>query len=192
MSFLDVLKKKPVIAALRDVEHIPVEKLHKAGILFVLGGTIFDVPALVERARRLNQLIFIDIDLIKGVGKDHSGIRYLAREGQVDGIITTKTNLIATAKENGLVTVQRIFVLDSESLVGGLNVVSNSKPDAVEVLPGLIVPKIIKRIRRRTSVPIIGGGLITESSEVEEILASGAVGVSTTSYHLLDKTTHIL
>jgi glycerol uptake operon antiterminator len=192
MAFLDILKKKPVIAALRDVEHIPVDKLHKAGILFVLGGTIFDIPALVEATRRLNQLIFIDIDLIKGVGKDHSGIRYLAKAGQVHGIITTKSNLTTTAKENGLATVQRIFVLDSESLMRGLNVVSNSKPDAVELLPGLIVPKIINRIRTRTSVPIIAGGLITESCEVEEILASGAVGVSTTSYHLLDKTTPIL
>jgi glycerol uptake operon antiterminator len=185
MPFLDVLRKKPVIAALRDVERIPFERLSKAGIVFVLGGTIFDIPNIVDRSSRLNQLIFIDIDLIKGVGKDHSGIRYLARENRVHGIITTKSNLIATAKGDGLATVQRIFVLDSESLVGGLNVVSNSKPDAVEVLPGLIVPKVMERIRARTTVPVIAGGLITEHHEVEEILASGAVGVSTTSYHLI-------
>ena len=188
MPFLDVLRKKPVIAALRDVGRIPSEKLSKAGILFVLGGTIFDIPALVDQARQLSQLIFIDIDLIKGVGKDQSGIRYLAREGRVHGIITTKSKLIATAKGDGLATVQRIFVLDSESLLGGLNVVSNSKPDAVEVLPGLIVPKIMKRIRARTSVPVIAGGLITEFHEVEEILASGAIGISTTSYQLMGPT----
>jgi len=185
MSFLDVLEKKPVIAALRDVEHVPFEKISQAGIVFVLGGTIFDIPDMVDRSRRLNQLIFIDIDLIKGVGKDHAGIRYLARENRVHGVITTKSNLIATAKGNGLATVQRIFVLDSESLVGGLNVVSNSKPDAFEVLPGLIVPKVMETIRARTAVPVIAGGLITEHHEVEEILASGAVGVSTTSYHLI-------
>jgi glycerol uptake operon antiterminator len=108
----------------------------------------------------------------------------LARESQVDGIITTKSNLVANAKRDGLSTIQRIFVLDSESLAGGLHVISNSKPDAVEILPGLIVPKTIKRIRERTSIPIIAGGLITSPQEIEEILASGAVGISTTSHSL--------
>lgn len=185
MGFLDVLKKKPVIAALRSVENPPLDKLTNAGILFVLGGTIFDIPDIVERARRFDKLVFIDIDLIKGIGKDSSGVRYLAKESRVDGIITTKSNLVAGAKRDRLATIQRIFVLDSESLAGGLNVVSNSKPDAVEILPGLIVPKIMKKIRAKTSIPIIAGGLITEYQEIEEILASGAVGISTSSYNLL-------
>jgi len=185
MSFLDVLKNKPVIAALRDVENLALDKLTNIGVLFVLGGTIFDIPGIVERARRLGKLVFIDIDLIKGIGKDGSGVRYLAKESRVQGIITTRSNLIGGARRDGLSTIQRIFVLDSESLAGGLNVVSNSKPDAVEILPGLVVPKIMKMIRERTSVPIIAGGLITEHEEVERILASGAVGISTTSYNLL-------
>ncbi len=183
--FLEVLKGRPLIAALRDIESAPLDRLTDVGVLFVLGGDIFDIPRIVEHASQFHKLVFIDIDLIKGIGKDVSGVRYLAKESQVHGIITTKSNLIAGAKRDGLSTIQRIFVLDSESLTGGLNVVSNSKPDAVEVLPGLIVPKIMKRIRAKTSIPIIAGGLITEHQEVEEILASGAVGISTTSYDLL-------
>ncbi|NIO06147.1 MAG: glycerol-3-phosphate responsive antiterminator [Proteobacteria bacterium] len=185
MDFLDVLKERPVIAALREVESPPLGKLSNIGVLFVLGGDIFDVPRIVDQARRFGQLVFIDIDLVKGVGKDSSGVRYLATEGKVNGIITTKGNLIAGARRDGLSTIQRIFALDSESLAGGLNVVSKSKPDAVEILPGLIVPKIMTKIRSKTSIPIIAGGLITEKEEVEEILASGAVGVSTTSHDLL-------
>ncbi len=185
MDFLDVLKERPVIAALRDVANPPLETVPNIGVLFVLGGDIFDISGIVDQARRFNKLVFIDIDLVKGIGKDGSGVRYLARETQVHGIITTKSNLIAGAKRDGLSTIQRIFVLDSESLTGGLNVVSKSKPDAVEILPGLIVPKIMKRIREKTSIPVIAGGLITQQEEVEEILASGAVGISTTSKSLL-------
>jgi glycerol-3-phosphate responsive antiterminator len=37
-----------------------------------------------------------------------------------------------------------------------------------------------------TSIPVIAGGLITREEEIQEILASGAVGVSTSSPHLFD------
>ncbi len=115
---------------------------------------------------------------------DASGIRFLAQESQVDGIITTRSNLIQSAQKEGLVSIQRIFVLDSGSLLGGLNVIERSKPDAMEVLPGLILPAIIKKIRTKTSIPVIAGGLITRQEEVREILDAGAIGISTTSSRL--------
>lgn len=188
MDFLGILKNSPVIAALRNVEDVRIEGLSNVGVLFVLGGTIFDLPSLVKQAESFEKLVFVDIDLIKGVGKDASGIRYLARESHVHGVITTKSNLIKSAQKEGLISIQRIFILDSESLSGGLNVVDKSRPDAIEVLPGLILPKIMDRIRARTSVPVIAGGLITKLQEIEEILSSGAIGISTTSAKLFSHT----
>lgn len=185
MVLLKVLKHRPVIAAVRNVENLSFDRLARAGVVFLLGGTIFDIPGIVESAKQSDKLVFIDIDLIKGVGRDRVGVHYLATESRVHGIITTKSNLVTSGKKEGLCTIQRVFALDSESLAGGLNVVSQSKPDAIEILPGLVVPKVMEAIRRRTSIPIIAGGLITEEREVEEILGSGAVGISTTSYHLL-------
>ncbi len=187
MDFLDVLKKRPIIAAFRDVKALHVEELDSVGALFMLGGTIFDLPDIIDKAVLSGKLVFVDIDLIKGVGKDAPGIQYLAREIHVQGIITTRSNLIKSAQKEGLISVQRIFVIDSESLTGGLNVIEKSEPDAVEILPGLILPKIMDRVRARVSAPVIAGGLITKREEVQEILFSGAVGVSTTTsglYHI--------
>ena len=187
MDFLDILRARPVIAAFRDVKGLHVEALDRVGVLFILGGTIFDLPHIIDKAETSGKLVFVDIDLIRGVGKDAPGIQYLAREIHVHGIITTRSNLIKSAQKEGLISVQRIFVLDSESLTGGLNVIEKSAPDAVEILPGLILPKIMDRIRERISVPVIAGGLITRREEIEEILSSGAIGVSTTTsslYHM--------
>ena len=181
MDLLDVLRKRPIIAAFRDVKSLHVEELDSIGVLFILGGTIFDLPGIIGKAATSGKLVFVDIDLIKGVGKDAPGIQYLAREIHVHGIITTRSNLIKSARKEGLVSVQRIFVLDSESLTGGLNVIEKSTPDAVEILPGLILPKIMDRIRTRASVPVIAGGLITRREEIQGILSSGAIGVSTTT-----------
>jgi glycerol uptake operon antiterminator len=185
LDFLSVLRNRPVIAAFRDgIENLRIQELDHTAVLFILGGTIFDLPRIVEQAKRYGKLILVDIDLIKGLGKDAPGIRFLAQESRVDGIITTRSNLIQSAQKEGLVSIQRIFVLDSGSLKGGLSVIGKSKPDAVEVLPGLILPKIMKRIRVKTPIPVIAGGLITQEDEVRDILASGAIGISTTSSRL--------
>ncbi len=184
MDFLDVLRKRPIIAAFRDVKSLHVEELDSVGVLFILGGTIFDLPGIIVKAGTSGKLVLVDIDLIKGIGKDAFGIQYLSREIHVQGIITTRSNLIKSAQKEGLVSVQRIFVLDSESLTGGLNVIEKSTPDAVEILPGLILPKIMDRIRTRVSVPVIAGGLITRREEIQGILSSGAIGVSTTTSRL--------
>jgi glycerol uptake operon antiterminator len=181
-----VLRNSPVIAAFRDIKSLRIQGLSHTNVLFILGGTIFDLPDIVEQARRYEKLVFVDIDLIKGIGKDALGIRFLAKESQVDGIITTHSNLIKSAQKEGLVSIQRIFVLDSESLAVGLGVIEKSNPDALEVLPGLILPKIMKKIRTITSIPVIAGGLITHEEEIRKILASGAIGISTTSSHLFN------
>ncbi len=184
MDWITTLRESPVIAAFRSVESIRVHDLNQVRVIFVLGGTIFDLPGLAKEAKESGKLLFVDIDLLKGIGKDGPGVRYLAKESHVNGIITTRSNLIKSIQKEGLIAVQRLFVLDSESLVGGLGVVERSAPDAVEVLPGLILPKIIQRIRIATTIPIIAGGLITEEHEVHRILDAGALGISTTSSRL--------
>jgi glycerol uptake operon antiterminator len=177
------LQENPVIAACRSTESAHIRELTLTRVVFILGGTIFDLPGVVKDAKESDKLIFVDIDLLKGIGKDASGVRFLAKESHVDGIITTRSNLIKSIQKEGLVAVQRLFVLDSESLAGGLGVIEKSAPDVVEVLPGLILPKIMRKMQT-TSIPVIAGGLITEESEVRRILDSGALGISTTSRSL--------
>lgn len=184
LKFLTALQKNPIIAAFRDVENLRVENLNYTTVIFILGGTIFDLPAIVQQARERDQMVFVDIDLIKGIGKDASGVRYLAKESRVNGVITTRSNLVKSIQKERMISIQRLFVLDSDSLAGGLGTIEKSAPEAVEILPGLILPKVIDRIREVTSIPVIAGGLIRKEDEAREILASGAVGISTTSSNL--------
>jgi glycerol uptake operon antiterminator len=186
LNFLKVLQKRPVIAAFRKIEKIRIQDLDNVDVIFILGGSIFDLPQVVKLARTYQKIVFVDIDLLKGIGKDAEGIRFLAKESRVDGIITTRGNLIKNIKQEGLFSIQRIFILDSESLAGALNSIKKSNPDAVDILPGLILPKIAKTIRAITSVPLISGGLITREEDIREILAAGAIGISTTENHLFN------
>jgi glycerol uptake operon antiterminator len=177
--FFESLRAQPVAAGLRRSADVEGAIRRGAQILFILGEDIFALQESVAKAHRAGCLILAHVDLIKGIGRDEAGVRFLARDFQVDGILTTRTNLIGPAKREGLIAVQCLFVLDSESLEAGLPAVERAGPDAVEVLPGVIFPLIAARLRGARLPPVIAGGLIRTRAQVEEILAAGAVAVST-------------
>uniref|UniRef100_UPI0035623901 glycerol-3-phosphate responsive antiterminator n=1 Tax=Ilyobacter sp. TaxID=3100343 RepID=UPI0035623901 len=110
---------------------------------------------------------------------------YLIKNTALDGIISTKYNLIKTAKKLGVRVIQRFFLLDSISLENSLKYARETKPDAVEILPGLM-PKIIKRLSNELNLPVIAGGLITDKEDIMNALGAGASGVSTTKIELWD------
>lgn len=179
--FFAGLKSRPVIAGLRDAGRVEAALGRGVGVLFILGEDIFSLRRSIRQAHEAGALLLAHVDLIKGVGRDEAGVRFLARELQVDGILTTRANLIGPARREGLIAVQRLFILDSESLEAGLPAVERAGPDAVEVLPGLILPRIAGRLRRSSMPPLVAGGLIQTRDEVAEILRAGAVGVSTSA-----------
>lgn len=178
--FFEGLKTRPVIAGLRDSARVEAAIRQGVGVLFILGEDIFALQDSVTKAHAEGRLIFAHVDLIRGVGRDEAGVRFLAKHVGVDGILTTRSNLIGPAKREGLIAVQRLFVLDSESLAAGLPTVEKAAPDAVEVLPGVILPAIARELRARGSLPpLIAGGLIRTPGQVEAVLGAGAVAVST-------------
>ena len=65
----------------------------------------------------------------------------------------------------GLYTVFRFFVIDSMAYENISKQLAAVRSDFVEVLPG-VAPKVIKRIAKSISVPVIAGGLIAEKEDV--------------------------
>lgn len=183
-AFFEILKTHPVIAGLRHSAGVESAIRHGVGVLFILGEDIFALQDSVAKAHAQSRLILAHVDLIKGIGRDEAGVRFLARDLGVDGILTTRANLIGPARREGLIAVQRLFVLDSESLEAGLPTVERAAPDAMELLPGVILPLIAPRLKNGSLPPLIAGGLIRTRQQVEGILEAGAVGVSTSETSL--------
>ena len=98
----------------------------------------------------------------------------------MDGIISTKPQLVKRAKELGLFGILRIFVIDSMAFGNIEKQCASLVPDAVEILPGLM-PKIIKKLCSTVNVPIIAGGLISDKEDVMNALNAGAVAISVTN-----------
>lgn len=165
----------PVIAAVRTDEQYKNALKSDVSAIFMLKADILTIPELIKEKK--DKKVFVHVDMAEGVGKDKKGIELLKRMG-VDGIITTKNSLISCAKDLGLITVQRFFIIDSGSVATALESVSQTKPDFAELMPG-VIPKAIKGFIEKTHVPIISGGLIEDKADVISALSAGAEAVST-------------
>ena len=77
----------------------------------------------------------VHLDLVAGLTQKEISIDYIRDKTCADGIITTRANLIRHAKERGLATVLRYFVLDSMAL-DNIQKLSQqgyaSQPDVIE------------------------------------------------------------
>lgn len=168
---------RPIIAATRSEEDFALALKSKADTIFDLSPTIFTLKERTQSAHQNNKKLFIHMDLIEGLGKDKSALCYVKKIG-VDGIISTKTNLIRLAHQEGLHTVQRYFIVDSQFVASTAESIRSSKADMIEVMPG-VLPKVIERLKGQVDVKIIAGGLIETKEEVRRALLSGAVAIST-------------
>lgn len=166
-----------IIAAVRTDEDFDAAISSDANMVFMLNSNILTVEFMVKKAHEVNKKIFIHIDFAEGIGKDKYGIMFLKQCG-IDGIISTKINMIRLAKEVGLFSVQRFFIVDSHSVNTTIESLKVSRADMIEVMP-CTVTKIISELKSIISVPIISGGLIENREEIEESLRSGAELVST-------------
>ena len=111
-KIMDCLECNPVIAAVQQ-DGLAGALCSPVQIIFHLGADLLSVADEIQKAHALGKYIFIHLDLAEGIGKDRTGVSFLAQCG-ADGVISTKSQLIRYAKEQGLVTVQRFFALDSK------------------------------------------------------------------------------
>jgi glycerol uptake operon antiterminator len=183
-EFVEAIEAAPIVAAVKDDEGLETCLSSDVDAVFILYGDICTIADIVARVKDAGKIAMVHMDLITGLSSRDISTDFIRKYTRADGIITTKVNLISHAKEIGLATVLRYFVLDSMALVNierQSHVSRDSQPDLIEILPGIIVPKMIRKICTMSRVPVICGGLIQDKEDVMNALTSGAAAISTTS-----------
>ncbi len=182
--FLESLKKKPIIGALRpsNLDLMVSQKvpLDLCAIFFLLEGNVQNLEAISSLFKEYRPFLFVHMDLFGGIASDESGLLFLKEKfPAVSGVITTRLRTLTLARKAGFLTIFRLFLIDSESLRTALRVVREVSPDALEILPGVIFPHVSKALPLQELPPLICGGFVRRKSEVIRILRCGARGVST-------------
>ena len=171
------MEKVRIIAAARSGEELIAALNSKTETIFMLAPNISDIKEQTAAVHRAGKKLFIHLDLAEGIGKDEYGIRF-AKEQGVDGIISTRTNIIKLAKREKMFTVQRFFVVDSQSVYTTVESAKSSKADMIEIMPGTVT-KVIKKLKKELDIPIVAGGLIESREEIEDAISCGATAIST-------------
>lgn len=178
MSKIIDMVQSQVIASIEKEEHLENAINSDANIIFLLVGDLITTKEYIAQLKAVNKLVFVHLDFIDGLSNSPSAVKYIAKAWKPDGIITTKNSLIKHANEEGLITIQRIFLIDRNGMKKGIEIAHKCKPDAIEVLPG-IMPTIIDDLTKQTHLPIIAGGLVSKKKEVLAGLSAGALAIST-------------
>ena len=176
MKIVDMVESQ-IIASIKKESDIDKAINGTPNIAFLLTGNLLNLKQYIDRLKQNDMHVFLHLDFIEGMSNSRVAIKYIAQEWKPSGIITTKNNLVKYAKEEGLLTIQRIFLIDHSALQNGLQMIKTCTPDAVEVLPALM-PKIIDTLSRKLTIPLIVGGLISSKEEILDALRAGALAVS--------------
>ena len=172
-EFLDKIEASPIIAAVKDDAGLDRCLTSDIDIVFVLYGDLCTIPDIVKKIKKAGRCALVHMDLVGGLASKDVSLDYIRKFTEADGIITTKSNL-------------RYFVLDSMALE---SVEKNSRhgvvqPDVIEILPGILPPKMIREFNRISRVPVICGGLIRDKEDVMNALSGGAAAISTTNQNV--------
>ncbi len=176
------LDTTPIIAAIKNETDVDAALKAEMPLLFLLGSRLSTLPRTIARIKEAGSEVFVHLDLCEGLGKDREAVHFLAMHGAT-GVISTRSSVIRHAADCGIASVQRIFLLDSQSVETAFESIPHCPPTMLELMPGLS-PKLISRFHARLSLPIIAGGLIETKEEIIAALSAGAVSVSTTRQSL--------
>jgi len=174
-----------IIPAVRQLKDLESAFRASQEYIVLMNVHVAMARSLVSQAAQHGKKVLLHADLIDGLKSDEHATEFLAQEVKPAGIISTRNNVLLTAKKKGLMTIQRFFLLDSLALESSFAQIEKTKPDYVELLPG-IMPSIIRQFADATGVPVIAGGLIRTPEEIKLALDAGAVAVTTSRKPLWD------
>ncbi|WP_018130149.1 glycerol-3-phosphate responsive antiterminator [Effusibacillus pohliae] len=175
------------IASVKESKYIEKALQAELSAVVLSIGNIAVIKRYVDLFKSNNLPVFLHIERLGGISHDREGIDFLAHYVKPTGIVSTRNSLIKQAKNQGLLTIQRVFLVDSDALKTGLQSVQETQPDAVELMPGLLTD-ILEEFKSEVDLPIIAGGLIRNKHQMIQALRYGAVAVSVGNYRLWKET----
>jgi glycerol uptake operon antiterminator len=173
-----LLEQTRIIPAVRSPEFLIPAATAPGKIVYFLCGDPENLPQMVDVVVSNGKVAIVNLDLVSGLSRDVSAIGFLARR-KVQGVISTHLEPLRAARHLGLFAIERTFLLDSTALQSSLRSIDQFVPDALEVLPAVVAPKMVIRLREsHPDLPVIAGGLVQNLREIEDLVQQGASAVS--------------
>jgi glycerol uptake operon antiterminator len=179
-----LLNRSRIIPAIRGPEYIKAAIASPSVIVWLLYGTPLTLPQIVRQLRSAGKLPVANLDLLTGFAHDGDGIELLAAEG-IAGVVSTRQSVLRAARAQGIITVQRTFLVDSIAVGNITRALQHFQSDAVELLPAAAAPLYVFTLRAaQPKLPVIATGLVTSMRQVEDLFQCGVSSVATSDLSL--------
>jgi glycerol uptake operon antiterminator len=168
----------PIIPAVRKLKYLDQAIAAHGKIVYLLTGDPENCESMIQKVLGAGKIPIVNLDLLNGFSRDKYAVNYLKHCGAY-GIISTHLDPLRHAHLIDLYAIQRTFLLDSAAKNTVTNQLKNTLVDAIEVLPATVAPKLLDNVRSISlDIPVVGGGLVDNLKEVEDLLAKGLDAVS--------------
>ena len=137
---------------------------------------LFELRPMLDHAYEREVAVYVNVDHIDGIHPDTAGLRYLAHQLHIAGIISSNARILALGKSFDLETVQRLFAVDSTGLEAALESVDTHHVDLLDISPALVIPYVVSQTP--LPLPFMGSGLISTFQQVQAVLRAGALHVA--------------
>ncbi|RSK26071.1 glycerol-3-phosphate responsive antiterminator [Bacillus sp. HMF5848] len=177
------LKHQKLIPAIRNMKDLEVMIKSSFTYGVFLDLHVAQVKNVVSLAKSHGKEMFLHVDMIHGLKSDEYATEFIIQEIKPAGIISTRGNVIMKAKQKGIISIQRLFLIDQTALEKSYQVIEKTQPDYIELLPG-VLPNFIQEVREKTGRNILAGGLIRTVEDIETAIEAGAEAVTTSNKDL--------
>ncbi len=177
-SFLDVSDRQKIIPVIENRSEL-LRALNAPQISTILlrHCNMFELKPVFDHTSKRDVAIYVNVDHIDGIHSDSAGLRFLAQQLHIAGIVSSNPRILAMGKSLGLESVQRLFAVDSTGLDTALETVDSQLVDLLDISPALVIPYVVSH--RELPLPFIGSGLVSTYQQVQSVLSAGALRVMT-------------
>lgn len=179
-DFISLLEQNPIISAVKNHDELRRALESDCAAVILLFGNALEVEELVRAVKESGKVCIVHIDLVEGLSQSTVAVDFLIKSTQADGMISTRPQLVRHAKQKGVLTIQRFFIIDSKALDNVRRQLPGCDADIIEILPG-VMPKVISELSGCCKRPLIASGLIRDKEDVLNAISAGALAVSSTN-----------
>lgn len=183
--FLEATANCPVIPEIKNEEWLNNIEQSESEIAYILYGDICTIAEIVEKVKTSGKRAIVHVDLIVGLSAKEISVDFIKKYTEADGIISMKPSMIKRAKELGMFTIQRFYMMDGFTYANIEKHVKTCNPDVVEFLPAGLY-KVMKYLVEKIEQPVVASGLTQDKEDIIGALKAGAVAVATTNKSLWD------
>ena len=177
-SLLSVSDRQKIIPVIENrTEFLRALNAPQISTVLLRHCNLLELRPLLDHAFEHEMAVYVNVDHIDGIHPDSAGLRFLAHQLHIAGVVSSNPRILTLGKSFELETIQRLFAVDSTGLEVALESLDNHNVDLLDISPALVIPYVVSHIT--LPLPFIGSGLISTFQQVQSVLRAGALRVTT-------------